>query len=644
MESSRLPVEIIAYILSFLPIPDRKEASLVNRIWYSAAQESLRQENLLYNIPASSASLSTIKSLAHRHVGNVKMTNLDGSATSRDVVRHVASYLGPHLLSLCLHGSSLTETSFEELLLACPCLTTLDLSGCNSLFMSGTLLSKEESYLKAQEALVNLQQLNLSGLRYLSDISFNRLTNWSPRLAKLSLARCHITFEFDTYHGSTNYNSSALLSFRNLLQFLRKRASSMKTLDLSGTNISSQAMKSLAQVENLHLEGMVLQACHDLTNETVSILCQHQPHITTLDLSGCSELSDQAILTVCSRLPGLRCLCLGKLPRVTEGGFQKISQLKHLQKLDVSECSLVSCGELAKALSTAKGRPKLVSLNAAFCSLLQESSILSLAETLSKSLRVLDLSSCVSLGNRSIQAIASHLLLLRVLRLAWCKELTDWGLLGVEESQEEREHVAKKDAGPKFSRNFGNLGFFQPPPQDLEQDDQILVDFAKHTVQEKRHASLSALTHLQELDLTACGKLTDKSIAKVIRFPELRRLSLSLVPNITDNSLLAIARHCRSLEHLSLNHCVNLTDKGFVEAAGSLPRLQHLILSGCNQLTTWTLKAIGQECRQLKTLDVSMCSQISMADVEHFQSYFPLQSQASIQSRFVGGADLSISL
>ncbi|KAM6430140.1 putative RNA-binding protein EEED8.10 isoform 1-T1 [Liasis olivaceus] len=636
METWRLPVEVITYILSFLPISDRKEASLVNRAWYFAAQDSLRQEDVFYNIPATSASLKTIRGLAQRHVCSVKMANLDSSTTSRDVVRYIANYLGPHLRRLCLNGSCLTEASFEELLLACPCLVALDLSSCNSLFMSGTLFSKKETLLQAQKVLANLKELNLSSVRYLSDLTFNRLTSCCPQLAKLVLARCHITFEFDSYDGSRNYNSSALLSFRNLLQFLNQQATCMKSLDLSGTNINSQAMKTLVQVENLQLQELILQACRDLTNEAVGILCQHQPHLTTLDLSGCSELSDRGALAISSRLLALQCLRLGKLPRMTDAGFQGMSHLKHLQSVDVSECSLVSCSALVKAFGPNAGLPKLKSLNVAFCSLLRDSTVLSLAQALSKNLRVLDLSSCVSLSNRSIQAIASNLLCLTVLRLAWCKELTDWGLLGIEEPREECECAREKGAGPKFSRNFGNMGFFLPPPQDLEPN--------KLNAQEQGQTSLHALTRLQELDLTACGKLTDMSIAKVISFPELRHLSLSLVPNITDLSLLAIAHNCRSLEHLSLSHCTNLTDRGFAEAAGSLCRLQHLNLSGCNQLTPRTLKSVGQECQLLKCLDVSMCSKISMSDVEHFQSQLPPQSQTSIQSRFVGGADLSISL
>ncbi|XP_053905251.1 F-box/LRR-repeat protein 2-like isoform X2 [Malaclemys terrapin pileata] len=620
METRRLPVEVITYILSFLPIADRKEASLVNHTWYFAAQDSLRQENILYNIPATSASLAAIESLARRCVSCVSLTSLDSSTVSRDVIQAVSCHLGPHLQSLCLRGSSLPETAFVHLLLACPCLSALDLTGCNSLFMSGTLLSKPETISQARGALTNLQELNLAGLRYLSDLSFNRLTGCAPHLARLSLARCHLTFEFDPYRGSSNYNSSALLSFRNLLRFLKERASSLRALDLSGTSITSPAMRSLVQVEGLRLRELVLQNCRDLSNEAIGLLCTHQPHLTVLDLTGCSELSDRAALTVSAGLRALQSLGLGKLQRLTDGGFLGIAELRSLQRLDLSECSLVSGSELVKVCSTPELRPSLASLSFAFCSLLRDSSVLSLARSLSPSLRVLDLSSCVSITNVSIQAISSHLPRLTVLRLAWCKELTDWGLLDVEEPREERHHRR----------------------ENLEQDPKVLSDSAWNESQKRHRASLQALKQLQELDLMACSKLTDSSITKVIRFPALRRLSLGLLPEITDASLVAVARGCQSLEQLSMSHCGKLTDKGFLEAASSLRRLQHLVISGCSQLTGQTLMALSRECRQLKSLDVSMCHGISMADIELFQAQLPLQT--CVQSRFVGGADLSFTL
>ena len=87
---------------------------------------------------------------------------------------------------------------------------------------------------------------------------------------------------------------------------------------------------------------------------------------------------------------------------------------------------------------------------------------------------------------------------------------------------------------------------------------------------------------LQELDLTACSKLTDASLAK---FPQLRQLSLSLLPAFTDTGLVAVARGCPSLERLTLSHCSHLSDEGWAQAARLWPRLQHLNLSSCSQLT-----------------------------------------------------------
>lgn len=150
------------------------------------------------------------------------------------------------------------------------------------------------------------------------------------------------------------------------------------------------------------------------------------------------------------------------------------------------------------------------------------------------------------------------------------------------------------------------------------------------------------LQALRELDLTACSKLTDASLTKVLQFPQLRRLSLSLLPALTDKGLVAVARGCPSLERLALSHCSLLSDEGWAQAAGSWPRLQHLNLSSCSQLTARTLDSIGQACRQLQMVDVALCPGISIASVRRFQAQLP--QVTCVQSRFVGGADLTLTL
>nr|KAF6286026.1 leucine rich repeat containing 29 [Myotis myotis] len=497
-----LPLEMLTYILSFLPLSDQKEASLVSRAWYYAAQNALREINVRYNIPVSLASLPTIKSLGLRGVSCIGLTNLDGSPASHQVLQSIAYHLGPHLQSLCLGGGSPTEASFVTLILGCPALRSLDLSGCNSLFVSGTLLAQPETAQQVRQALSGLRELNLAGLRDLADLSFNRLSGCAPSLERLSLAYCHLTFELGPAWGSINPQDSSpsQLSFHNLLQFVKERAARLRALDLSGTGLPPEALQALGQVAGLQLQELSLHSCRDLSTEAVAALCRQQPGLTSLDLSGCSELADGALLAVSRGLRHLRRLSLRKLQRLTDAGCTALGGLRKLQSLDMAECCLVSGRVLAQALgSVRRAPPPLASLSLAYCSSL-----------------------------------------------------------------------------------------------------------------------------------------------KVLQFPQLRQLSLSLLPALTDNGLVAVARGCPSLERLALSHCSLLSDEGWAQAASSWPRLQHLNLSSCSRLTEQTLDTIGQACKQIQMLDVAMCPGISIAAVRRFQAQLP--QVICIQSRFVGGADLTLTL
>ncbi|XP_077840310.1 uncharacterized protein LRRC29 isoform X2 [Macaca mulatta] len=637
---------MLTYILSFLPLSDQKEASLVSWAWYRAAQNALRE------------------SLGLRGICCISLTNVDGSPASYQVLQSVAYHLGPHLQSLSLGGGSPTEASFVALILGCPALCVLDLSGCNSLFTSGTLLAQPEMAQSVRQALSGLRELNLAGLRDLADLSFNRLSSCAPSLERLSLAYCHLTFELGPVRGSISPQDSSpsQFSFRNLLRFVQERAGRLRALDLSGTGLPPEALQALGQVAGLQLQELSLHSCRDLSTEAVATLCFQQPGLTSLDLSGCSELTDGALLAVSRGLRHLRRLSLGKLQRLTDAGCTALGGLRELQSLNMAECCLVRGRELAQALGSVHGAPsQLASLSLAHCSSLKDASVLSMIPALGLSLRVLDLSSCVALTNRTLQAICTYLTHLSVLRLAWCRELCDWGLLGLEEPLQGTQVRDPRSLGRmgwplgsaallslpslsvgtfkgKLRRNLRSKGFFLQPRPELEHQ----ASGTKDPCPEPQGPSLLMLRALQELDLTACSKLTDASLAKVLQFPQLRQLSLSLLPELTDKGLLAVAGGCPSLEHLALSHCTRVSDKGWAQAASSWPRLQHLNLSSCSQLTEQTLDAIGQACRQLRVLDVAMCPGINMAAIRRFQAQLPQVS--CVQSRFVGGADLTLTL
>ncbi|XP_008064921.1 leucine-rich repeat-containing protein 29 isoform X2 [Carlito syrichta] len=267
----------------------------------------------------------------------------------------------------------------------------------------------------------------------------------------------------------------------------------------------------------------------------------------------------------------------------------------------------------------------------------------------------LDLSGCSELTDGALLAVSRGLRHLRHLGLGKLQRLTDVGctaLGALRELQSLNMAECCLVSGRELAQTLGSvhgspphltslsLAYCSSLKSHLELEHR--ASDLKDPCPEPQGPSLLMLQALQELDLTACSKLTDASLAKVLQFPQLRQLSLSLLPALTDMGLVAVARGCPSLERLALSHCSHLSDEGWAQAASSWPRLQHLNLSSCSQLTEQTLDAIRQACRQLRVLDVAMCPGINMAAVRHFQAQLPQVS--CIQSRFVGGADLTLTL
>lgn len=71
------------------------------------------------------------------------------------------------------------------------------------------------------------------------------------------------------------------------------------------------------------------------------------------------------------------------------------------------------------------------------------------------------------------------------------------------------------DKGPRFTGTFGIMGFFKPPRLPFEERPRVVTPQDLERLGHHVGASLSALSRLQELDLSACPKLTDSSITQV---------------------------------------------------------------------------------------------------------------------------------
>lgn len=210
------------------------------------------------------------------------------------------------------------EGTFVQLLSRCPHLESLDLSGCNSLFMAGMLFSNNAQFQQLQATMKYVKCLKLSSLRYLSDCSFNRIVSIFPNLGKLSLASTHITYNGHPYYPeeSTAYENSAVFTFRNLEHYISDNVARIKSLDLSRTAISNQHLGQLACIAGLQLEELVLVCCRDIGNEGISQLCQHQTKLKHLNLNGCQDISDTGLTNIATHLSHLEVLRMNKCRQV----------------------------------------------------------------------------------------------------------------------------------------------------------------------------------------------------------------------------------------------------------------------------------------------------------------------------------------
>lgn len=153
-------------------------------------------------------------------------------------------------------------------------------------------------------------------------------------------------------------------------------------------------------------------------------------------------------------------------------GLADLLSVPSLMDLDLSECPHISGTEIVKGLA-GSGAAQLQRLNLRSCTYLQVSlpvflclqwvneetidhlpsslqdfAVFSLTQLLGDTLCELDLTSCVNVTDLSVCAIATYLHRLVVLRLGWCKEVTDWGLLGMVETtkcEPDEDTVRKAD-------------------------------------------------------------------------------------------------------------------------------------------------------------------------------------------------------
>ncbi len=141
-------------------------------------------------------------------------------------------------------------------------------------------------------------------------------------------------------------------------------------------------------------------------------------------------------------------------------------------------------------------------------------------------------------------------------------------------------------------------------------------------------ASIIAIARLSPLltsvKLRACSKLTDASIVEVVRAcPGLMELDVSSCSKLTDASIVEVGRGCPGLTHLFVSACVELTDASIVEVARGCPALKVLDVFGCSKLTDASIAALARGCPELTELVVFCCRALTPIGKASFKRQLP---------------------
>ncbi|XP_021941721.1 uncharacterized protein LOC110840775 [Zootermopsis nevadensis] len=194
-EFVKLPIEIIIYILEFLPLSHRISAAQVYHLWHMASKYLelhsnkvvVLQDDLTRPLQVFENSLGTFLNFVFKNV------ELGGKLTK------FWDRFCPQMQFLSIDSCDISEKTFEDILLKCSHLETLNVSACPDLLKPGRVLEQKSDVILLRNTLVKLKELSHASNKYLSDALFNRFVAIASNLEDLPLTRCQICFDFENH-------------------------------------------------------------------------------------------------------------------------------------------------------------------------------------------------------------------------------------------------------------------------------------------------------------------------------------------------------------------------------------------------------------------------------------------------------------
>lgn len=318
-------------------------------------------------------------------------------------------------------------------------------------------------------------------------------------------------------------------------------------------------------------------------------------------------VTDQGLSAVARGSPNLSSLALWDVPLITDAGLAEIAVgCPSLERLDISRCPLITDKGLA---SVAQGCPNLVSLTIEACSGVANEGLRAIGRSCTK-LQAVNIKNCAHVGDQGISSlVCSATASLAKIRLQGLN-VTDASLAVI-------GYYGKAITELTLTRlaTVGERGFWVM-------------------------ANAAGLQNLRCLSVTSCPGVTDLALASISKFcPSLKLLSLRKCGHVSDAGLKAFTESGKVFENLQLEECNRVTLVGILtfllncsqrfralslvkcmgikdicSAPAQLPHcrsLRFLTIKDCPGFTDASLAVVGMICPQLEQFDLSGLGEVT---------------------------------
>lgn len=546
-----LPPEVLCRIFSFLGVGDRLTAGLACKRWHKLAIDSRIYGDMVIKLDKNVR--ERMKALKKSAV-TANYLSINNARLHPDV--EFWEHFGLTLKRLDVRHCDFDEDELVAVLSRCPNLEHLAIVDWYSFSPSLSAFSGKEDVLR--HTLTRVKTIDLSDNTNLTDAAFHQLVTVVGGLHSLSLEGCvlcaHPAIQRRFYPPDV-FRSPLVMTFQKALQSLLINEAALRVLNLSRTMIDNECIAQVSATFACTLEELHAASCLQLGFEGVKALCCNALKLKCLNLSSNKQLNNNCLDVICENLKHLEKLDISNCTGMSFAGFRRLGQLGNLRCASFANCGN-SDEEIMVELFSSRPWQAIRQLDLSSCNV-SDAVVTCLAEQM-PTLVLLDVSHTELLTDDSVRTIWSSLRRLQVLRMARCSRLTNAAL-----------------SCPSSSEQWGST-------------------------------SLACLVGLRELSLNGCQQLSDDGVVAAISFRELTSLDISHCELLTHVALEHIARHVPSLTKLVMGYCVQLDDGALKLAFDLLSRLHHVSVQGCRKITDQALRD-AVSCQSLKYVNVKFC-------------------------------------